>query len=322
MAANAKGFKLVCIFVKPNEPHMAKNYFNRYVWLIDTINRNGYISRDQINRLWRNSRLNETGEELYERTFHNHREAILEIFGIEIKCDRSLGYYIANSDELEENGMRKWLMESLSINNLLNETRDMRDRIIFEKIPSSQKWLPVIVNAMRDGKAVEITYQSFNYEEPSSFPICPYCLKLFKQRWYVLGKCEKYDYPRVYALDERMSNARQLEEKSIVPKGFDAKEFFQNSFGIIIGNDRAPVTIGIKVVKNQVKYIESLPLHHSQKKIEDTPDYNVYEFFLAPTFDFEQEILSHGPDYEVLYPEEFRDVIKADVAQMYKNYGL
>ena len=32
--------------------------------------------------------LNDTGEELYERTFHNHREAILDTFRIEIKCDR------------------------------------------------------------------------------------------------------------------------------------------------------------------------------------------------------------------------------------------
>ena len=70
---------------------MAKSYFNRYVWLIDTIQRHGHISRVELSRLWENSPLNETGEELYERTFHNHRQAILDSFGFEIKCDRSLG---------------------------------------------------------------------------------------------------------------------------------------------------------------------------------------------------------------------------------------
>ena len=114
---------------------MAKNYFNRYVWLIDTINRHGHISREEISRLWKQSSLNDTGEELYERTFHNHRGAILDTFGIEIKCDRSLGYYIANSDDLEGDGIRQWLLESLSMNNLLNESTDMRDRILFERIP-------------------------------------------------------------------------------------------------------------------------------------------------------------------------------------------
>ena len=44
---------------------MAKNYFNRYVWLIDTINRHGHISRKELSDLWEDSPLNETGEELY-----------------------------------------------------------------------------------------------------------------------------------------------------------------------------------------------------------------------------------------------------------------
>ena len=301
---------------------MAKNYFNRYVWLIDTINRHGHISRQELSDLWERSTLNDTGEELYERTFHNHREAILDTFGIEIKCDRSLGYYIANSDDLESDGIRQWLLESLSMSNLLNESKDMRDKILFEKIPSSQRWLPVIVNAIRDGKTVEITYQSFTHDEPSTFIVHPYCLKLFKQRWYMLGRSEEYDHPRIYALDERMSNARQLEKKASVPKAFDAQGFFRSYFGIIVGRDCKPSTVEVKVVKDQVKYIESLPLHPSQKKIQEAPDYNVYQFHLVPTFDFRQEIMSHGSDYEVLCPEWFRDEIKADVARMFKIYGL
>ena len=106
--------------------YMAKNYFDRYVWLINTIDRHGHISKEDIDELWYRSPLNEKRDKkLPERTFHNHREAILETFGIEIKCDRSLGYYIANSEDLEADGIRHWLLESLSMNNMLNETRDM-----------------------------------------------------------------------------------------------------------------------------------------------------------------------------------------------------
>ena len=301
---------------------MAKNYFNRYVWLLDTIKRYGYISREEISNLWRRSPLNDTGEKLYERTFHNHREAILETFKIEIKCDRSQGYYIANSDDLEGDGIRQWMLESLSLNNLLNESTDMRSRILFEKIPSSQKWLSVIVNAIRDGKTLELTYQSFTHKDPCTFTVHPYCLKLFRQRWYMLGRSEEYVDPRIYALDERMIAVRQLKQEASVPKKFDAQEFFRNFFGIIVGSDAKPSTIEIKVVKSQVKYIESLPLHHSQERIRETPDFNVYRVQLVPTFDFKQEILSHGPDYEVLSPNWFRAEIKADIATMYKNYGL
>ena len=300
---------------------MAKNYFNRYVWLIDTINRHGHISRKELSDLWEDSTVNETGEELYERTFHNHREAILETFGIEIKCDRSLGYYIANSDDLEGDGIRQWLLESLSMNNLLNESSDMRDRILFEKIPSSQKWLPVIVNAMRDKMTVEVTYQSFWKDEQSTFILHPYCLKLFKQRWYVLGRGDGYDDPWIYALDERMKNVIPQKKALKMPAKFNAAEFFGKYFGVIL-DDRKPTPVKIKVVSDQVRYIDSLPLHDTQKLIEETPEYGIFEYYLVPTYDFRQELLSHGPDVEVLEPKELRDEIKADIALMYKNYGL
>jgi predicted HTH domain antitoxin len=300
---------------------MAKNYFNRYVWLIDTINRHGHISREEISRLWERSTLNETGEELYERTFHNHREAILDTFGIEIKCDRSLGYYIANSDDLEGDGIRQWLLESLSMNNLLNESSDMRDRILFEKIPSSRKWLPVIVNAMRDKKAIELTYKGFSKEEPSTFVVHPYCLKLFKQRWYMLGKSEDYTTPWIYALDERMINVIPLKKALKRPARFNAEEYFSNYFGVIV-DDRKPSLIDVKVVANQVKYFETLPLHKSQKLVESTPGYSIFRYHLVPTYDFTQEILSHGSAVEVISPEEFRDEIKREVEKMRENYLL
>ena len=299
---------------------MAKNYFNRYVWLIDTISRRGHISLTDLSGLWQRSSLNEDGGPLAERTFHNHREAILDTFGIEIKCDRSLGYYIANSDDIEGDGIRKWLLESLSMNNLLNESSDMRDRILFEKIPSSQKWLPAIVNAMRDGKAVEVTYQSFTRAEPNTFIVHPWCLKLFRQRWYILGRSEEYETPRIYSLDDRMLNVTQTKKKLKIPAKFNAQEYFSNCFGIIVASDNKPCTIDIKVTADQVKYIKTLKLHESQTLVEENDGYAIFRFRLVPTLDFKQEILSHGSDYEVLAPQWYRDEIKNDVARMMRNY--
>ena len=71
---------------------MAKNFFKRYIWLIDLISRRGYISLKDISKEWQKSPLNETRSPLSERTFFNHRDAIFDIFGIEIKNDRSLGF--------------------------------------------------------------------------------------------------------------------------------------------------------------------------------------------------------------------------------------
>ena len=270
---------------------MAKNYFNRYVWMIDTINRAGHISLQDLSRKWERSSINDDGEPLAERTFHNHRIAIEDTFGIEIKCDRSLGYYISNEDDIESGSIRQWLLESLSLSNMLNETKDMRDRIIFEEIPSSKKWLSVIVNAMRDGKAVEMTYKSLDRKEP-----------------------------RIYALDNRMINIVPTKKAIKKPSKFNAREYFSNFFGIIVGREYKPERILLKVDAYQVNYFNSLPLHPSQKLVESTPDYSVFEYWLAPTFDFKQEILRHGPTVEVLAPTGLREEVIEDVRNTLSLY--
>ena len=66
--------------------------FNRYVWLVDTIYRAGRISFEEINERWQRSSLNDTGEELPLKTFHNHKNAIQQMFDINIECDRRGGY--------------------------------------------------------------------------------------------------------------------------------------------------------------------------------------------------------------------------------------
>ena len=299
---------------------MANNYFNRYVWLIDIINRFGHITLPEINRLWQRSALNKYGEPLAERTFHNHRLAILETFGIDIQNDRGKGYYIVNGEDWESSGVRQWLLESFSLSNLMHETVGMRDRIIFEEIPSSKRWLSVIVNAMKDNKALVLTYQSYNRTEPHTFDAFPFCLKLFKQRWYMLAGSEAYELPRIYSLD-RIIDVKESDVDFFVPQGFDARELFRDHFGIIIGDDVPVETIKLKVEASQVKYYRSLPLHHSQREIETTLDYSVFEYHLATTFDFWQEVLSKGDTVEVLEPSEFRSWIADTVANLNKTYN-
>lgn len=300
---------------------MAKNYFNRYVWLIDVIRRHGHLRKREIDALWATSSLNDNkDDDLPERTFHNHREAILDIFGIEIAYDRRLGYFIANGEDLDGEGVRSWLLESMSLSNLLNESADMRGRILFEKVPSSSRWLSVVVDAMRDGKALEMTYQSFNRTEPTTFETHPYCLKIFRQRWYMLAKTIGKEELRIYSLD-RVRAIKVLGKALELPAGFDAAEFFSDYFGIIIGHNVKPSIVEIKASAEQAKYLESLPLHHSQTAVETTPDYTIFRYCLVPTFDLKQEILSRGSTLEVLSPEWFREEIINEVHKTLEKYG-
>ena len=53
---------------------MAKDLFNRYIWLVDTIYRAGKITFEEINERWKRNAMSR-GEDLPVRTFHNHRAA-------------------------------------------------------------------------------------------------------------------------------------------------------------------------------------------------------------------------------------------------------
>jgi len=299
---------------------MAKNYFNRYVWLIDLINRHGYIKFPEIQRAWERSALNTSREPLYERTFFNHKEAILDTFGLEILCDRSMGYYISNNEEIGDDGIKNWLLQSLSMNNILNESSDMRGRILFENVPSGQKFLTEIISAMRDGKVINMTYQSFWKDEPSTFDAYPYCLKVFRQRWYMVAGSEAHDKMRVYALD-RIIDMEEMEESFELPEGFDAEGYFNDNFGIVKGTAGDVADVKIKVDASQVKYYRSLPLHHSQRETETTEQYSIFQYHIATTFDFYQEILSKGDTVEVLEPADFRDWIAKTASKMNTVYN-
>lgn len=295
---------------------MAKNFFKRYIWLVDLINRRKYVSFKEISEAWRRSPLNETGEPLSERTFFNHKDAIAGMFGIEILNDRSLGFYIGRSD-VGSDETSDWMLHTLCLNNVLHENADMKDRILMEKVPSSERFLTDIISAMRGSRVISLCYQNFRHPEPFCFNVRPYCVKYFKQRWYLLGDSDLG--LRIYSLD-RFVDMEELEEHFEIPKDFDAEEYFGNYFGVIIGEE--PEDVKIRVVPDQVKYFRTLPLHGSQRETVQEDGSSVFSYHIAPTFDFVQEILSHGADVEVLEPIELRESIADNVAGMASRYGL
>lgn len=294
---------------------MAVNYFKRYIWLIDLIARRGYISFKEISEAWRKSPLNETGSPLSERTFFNHKGSIEEMFDIEIKNDRSLGFYIRNNN-FEKDSTSNWMLNALCMNNLLQENSDMKDRILLEEIPSSQRFLPEVISAMRSGRVISLTYQSFNNPEAHAFPIKPYCVKLFKQRWYVLAESELG--LRMYALD-RFVDMEELDQSFTLPEEFDIESYFHSYFGVIVGDE--PEEIKIKTTPNKAYYLRTLPLHRSQKEAVQEDGSSIFNYYLAPSYDFIQELLSHGDEIEVLAPDTLRDNMSSIIATMASHYA-
>ena len=285
---------------------------NRYVWFVTTIYNRGPISLADLQRRYESQF--GRGEELGERTFHRYTDAVEELFDIEIKYDRARrGYVIADREGIDNMGMRKWLLQTFSVSSVLHESQDLKNRILLEDVPSGQQHLTTIVDAMREGVKLSMTYQSFGAENPTTFDVEPWCVKLFEQRWYMLGNSDKL---RIHALD-RIKALESTDRKFKLPKKFDANKFFEDYYGIIINDEDFDVEpVALKVDSWQSKYLRTLPLHHTQVEVERNDEFTIFEYRLCPTFDFRQKILSLGEMIEVLAPKALREEIDMLVSDM------
>ena len=295
---------------------MANNLFKRYIWLVDTIYRSGRITLEEINAKWLRNSMSE-GNPIPKKTFHNHRKAIEEMFDINIECDKSTyEYCIDNAEDLDRGGVRRWLMNTFAVNNLINESHKLKSRIQFENIPSGQKFLTTIIEAMRDGVTLNVTYQSYWMEESADFEVEPYFIKVFKQRWYLIGKSDKL---RIYALD-RFHNLMPTNTKFKMLSGFEPESYFEDCYGIIHDDEEKAQLVKLKVNSRQANYLRALPLHHSQKEEERNEKYSIFSMYLKPSFDFRQEILSLGEEVEVLQPELLRTKIQQVLKNVLEKY--
>ena len=299
---------------------MAKNLLNKYVWLVETIYKAKKITYEDINQRWLDNDMSE-GKQLPIRTFHKWRQAIEEMFGLIIENENSgqYRYYIQNADELKSGSMRSWLFNTLTVSNLMMDSVSIKDKVLFEEIPDGEQYLPVILESLKKNLVLEMTYQSYNQDESYTFEIEPYCLKAFKQRWYLVGRSPYYDKIMIYALD-RVKWLGLTEKSFKYPKNFYPEEFFDDCFGIIADQKVKVETVKLKVSAGQANYLRSLTLHQTQKEIERTDEYSIFTVRLRPTFDFRQEVLSQGSDIEVMEPKWFRDEVAEISKHMWNKY--
>ena len=281
------------------------NKFKEYIWLVNTIWKAKSITLADINALWMQTDIS-TGEPFSRTTFHRHRIAIEDIFGLCIECNKKDNtYFIGNAKILQEESIQNWMLSTLSVGNIIEDSRSLYRRILLEQVPSGGEMLRQVIQAMKEGRVITLTYRRYGKAEDSTYTLEPYCVKLFRQRWYVLGKLPK-GYLSTFSFD-RIKYIALTDEKYNVPADFDAAGFFRDSFGILV-DDKAPVErVVLRTYGYEPFYLRDLPLHPSQREINSTDEYTDFELYLKVTSDFMSKLLSRGEWIEVLKPQSLAD---------------
>ena len=297
---------------------MARNLINRYVWLVDTINRYGRISLKNLNAAWLRSDISE-GKPLARRTFFHYRDGVQEMFDINIVCDKStFEYYIDNPGGESNARLLSWLVDSVSMSGTLSNAREVSGRIMLENVPSAREHLPVIIDALNQDRRIRFSYKSYTRSATTTGIVLePYFVKIFKQLWYVIGLNVKDGQIKTYSLD-RISSLNILQETFKMPENINPADFFKDCFGIIT-NKNNPKRIVLRVEPTQAKYFRALPLHHSQQE-EIHDDYSIFSYKMRITYDLKEELMSHGASIEVLEPKELKTLIRTELERALKHY--
>ena len=290
--------------------------FHQYIWIINTLRAYRKLPLEELNQKWIDDGVAD-GNPLYRSSFNRHRDAIQDMFGIIIDCERkTYKYYISNPEVLSDGSISQWLFSTLTVHGVLADCAAIKDRIILENVPAGEEYLDTIKRAIKSNRRLRIGYKKFEAEGYEKV-ICPYAQKQFRQRWYLLARNDE-DQMRIFALD-RMTMVELTDETFEIPADFSAQTYFSEYFGVLT-DDTPMAHVIIRAHKWMPNYLRTLPLHHSQRELESTPDYTDFSYDIRPTSDFLGELLRHSSGIEVLEPQELREKMRQMIAETLKRY--
>lgn len=300
---------------------MVSELIDKYIWLVQTFIDAGErgLSLPEIADRW-TARYG--GEDYPRRSFNNHREAVAEVFGIEIACNRSTNrYYIdAGESAVDKRQSVDWLVNTFTVNNLLTLGKErLSGRVSVEDIPSGQKWLVSVMQAMLDNTEMELHYRKYLSEEEEVRHIRPYAVKEFAKRWYIVAYSGEASSLRVYAMD-RILSLTPTGEKFRMPKGFRVDELFESSYGIYLPEGEEPVLVKFRTTLREAAYLQDLPLHPSQVFLGEKDGFCLFALRVIPNPNFIMELVKHGKRLEILEPASLREQVRQELRNALKLY--
>ncbi len=290
--------------------------FHQYIWLINTLRVHKRLTFEQLSRRWQEDGV-AGGNTLQRSSFNRHRDAILDMFGIIIDCDpKTYRYFISNTEILDDDSIERWLFSTLAVHGVLADSSSVKERVVLEQVPAGEQFLDVIIHAIKQNRCLLVGYKKFHAEGYEK-TVCPYAVKLFHQRWYLLA-LTRDGQMRLYALD-RMTKVELTDELFEMPADFSPQRYFAEYFGVL--TDDTPLEhVVIRAHQWTPDYLRTLPLHHSQRELDSTPEYTDFSFDIRPTSDFLGHLLSQGSGIEVLSPPHLREKMRQMITESLKRY--
>ncbi len=176
-----------------------------------------------------------------------------------------------------------------------------------------------IFHAIVDKNPIYLNYRRFG-RKPRTHLLYPYFLKQFKQRWYLIAKNAKHlDSISAYALDRMISFEVSLFD-DYVPLDINVHEYFKDVYGIA-RMDGVPQTIKFHVDKKELPYLQTRPIHHSQKIVGRDKTGIMMTIDVIPNTELLMELMSYGDGIIIKTKGKVRNDIIKKLGSARKKYG-
>ncbi len=296
---------------------MVPELVDKYIFLVQSFVEAGDkgLTLTQLQDKWENR----YGIPYARRSFMNHRTAVEDLFGITIVCDRSTNCYRIDQSQsaVDKREAVDYLINTFTVNSLLTLGKErLSGRVAVEDVPSGQKYLVPVMQAMLDNAVLSLSYKKYQSQQTDRRTIHPYAVKEFEKRWYIVAYSQEADALRTYAMD-RITALQRTGARFPMLKDFDVERLFEASYGIYLPDEgQQPELVKIRATEREAAYLEDLPLHPSQIRLGN----NIFVLRVIPNPGFIMELLRHGDRLEILEPESLRQSVKEELKKALDKY--
>ncbi len=192
--------------------------------------------------------------------------------------------------------------------------------IQFESAPSAagQEYMNDLMNAIKFKNIIEFDYQNFKGGKKKRRKVVGYLLKEYRNRWYLITFDLKREKTITYGLD-RMSDVEVTEQVYLGAPNFNAKKFFKHAMGIT-SSEQDPQEVIFKADEVSARYINSQPLHPSQKIVKEGKNRTSFSITVYESEELYRTLLSYAGQVEVVKPEAIRQEMIARAEGLIAGY--
>ena len=193
--------------------------------------------------------------------------------------------------------------------------------VYFEQNPllKGLEYLGTLVDAATSRRVLKIEYRNYkNGGRDLTYILHTYFVKQYNNRWFAFGLSDATSQITNLALD-RIKDIEQMPDmKFAVNDSIDFDHYFDDVVGVSVHQHKQLQKITLRASESRYPYIASKPIHPSQR-VEDRKRC-IFSIEVRPNNELEQQILSFGPDLEVLAPEDYREQISQKIAMLHEKY--